>query len=61
MAQPRPFRLTGSQIFILVMGAIVVLIGISTALGGLSGYQQLKQAGVEAQQATEPQDRSSAP
>ncbi|WP_323014151.1 hypothetical protein [Devosia sp.] len=53
MEDPSPFRLNRSRIFILVMGVIVVLIGISTAMGGLSGYQQLKQANAEAHQAAE--------
>lgn len=42
--KPSPFKLNRSRVFLLILGAIVLLIGISTALGGLSSYQQLKDA-----------------
>ena len=43
-----PFTLTRSRIVLLVLGAVLVLIAISTAMGGLSSYQQLKEASAAA-------------
>lgn len=39
-----PFALTQSRVILLVLGALLVLIAISTAMGGLSSYQQLSDA-----------------
>ena len=50
-----PFRLNRSRIFLLIMGIIVVLIGLSTAMGGLTGYQQLKEADADARQGEAPE------
>ena len=44
-----PFALTKGRIVLLVLGAILVLIAISTAMGGLGSYQQLKDASIAAQ------------
>tara|TARA_R110002124_G_scaffold114535_19_gene269384 strand:- start:12802 stop:12984 length:183 start_codon:yes stop_codon:yes gene_type:complete len=44
-----PFALTKGRIVLLVLGAVLVLIAISTAMGGMSSYQQLKEASVAAQ------------
>ena len=44
-----PFALTKARIVLLALGAVLVLIAISTAMGGLSSYQQLKEASVAAQ------------
>lgn len=46
-----PFTLTRSRVVLLVLGALLVLIGISTAMGGLSSYQQLKEASAAAKAA----------
>ena len=50
MDEPKlsPFALTRSRIVLLVLGAILVLIAISTAMGGLSSYQELKEASAAA-------------
>lgn len=52
--KPSPFKLNSSRIFLLIMGALVLLIGLSTAMGGLSSYQQLKDADAAAKAAAEP-------
>ncbi|WP_224703419.1 hypothetical protein [Devosia aquimaris] len=46
MEEPKlsPFALTRSRVVLLVLGAVLVLIVISTSMGGLSSYQQLKEA-----------------
>jgi len=51
MDEPKlsPFALTPARIVLLVLGAILVLIAISTAMGGLSSYQELKEASTAAQ------------
>ncbi len=41
-----PFKLTPQRIMLLVFGILLVLIGLSTALGGLASYQELKDAAV---------------
>ena len=54
MDEPKlsPSALTPSRIVLLVLGALLVLIAISTAMGGLSSYQELKQASTDAKGAT---------
>ena len=51
MDEPKlsPFALTPARIILLVLGVILVLIAISTAMGGLSSYQELKEASTAAQ------------
>lgn len=51
MEEPKlsPFKLTQSRIILLVFGVLVLLIGISTAMGGLNSYQELKGASSAAQ------------
>ncbi|HWV19766.1 MAG TPA: hypothetical protein VN036_01935 [Devosia sp.] len=39
-----PFKLNRTRIFLLAMGALVVLIGISMMMGGLGQYQALREA-----------------
>ncbi|WP_156461168.1 hypothetical protein [Devosia sp. Root436] len=53
MDEPKlsPFALTPSRIVLLILGALLVLIAISTAMGGLSSYQELKEASTAATQA----------
>ena len=50
MDEPKlsPFALTKPRIVLLVLGAVLVLIAISTAMGGLGSYQQLKEASAAA-------------
>jgi hypothetical protein len=57
--KPSPFALNRGRVVLLVLGAILVLIAISTWLGGLDAYQQLREANdaakaTEVEQATEP-------
>lgn len=40
----RPFQLNGSRIVLLVLGVVLLAIIASTLLGGLSNYQQLREA-----------------
>ena len=53
MEEPKlsPFAPTKGRIVLLVLGAILVLIAISTAMGGLSSYQELKEANTAAKEA----------
>jgi flagellar basal body-associated protein FliL len=46
-----PFKLNRGRIVLLVLGAVLVLIAISTAMGGMSSYQALKQANTAAKSA----------
>jgi flagellar basal body-associated protein FliL len=46
-----PFTLTRSRIVLLILGAVLVLIAISTAMGGLGSYQALKDASNAAKEA----------
>jgi hypothetical protein len=39
-----PFKLTSGRIVLLVMGLLLVLIIASQLMGGLSNYQQLREA-----------------
>ena len=50
MDQPKqsPFALNRGRILILVLGAIIVVIAISTSLGGINAYQSLREANAEA-------------
>lgn len=43
-----PFTLTRSRIVLLVLGALLVLIAISTAMGGINSYQLLREASAAA-------------
>lgn len=51
MTEPKisPFKLTQGRIILLIFGILALLIGISTAMGGLSSYQQLREASMDAQ------------
>ena len=49
--KPSPFALNRGRIMLLVLGAILVLIAISTWLGGINAYQQLREANAAATQA----------
>jgi hypothetical protein len=46
-----PFTLTRSRIVLLILGAVLVLIANSTAMGGLGSYQALKDASNAAKEA----------
>jgi len=46
--KPSPFALNRGRIVILVLGALIVVIAISTSLGGINAYQQLREANAEA-------------
>ena len=47
-----PFTLTRSRIVLLVLGALLVVIAISTSMGGVNAYQQLREANAAATSAT---------
>lgn len=43
-----PFKLNRGRILILALGALVLVIAISTSLGGINAYQALREANAEA-------------
>ncbi len=43
-----PFALNRGRVLILILGAVVVVIAISTWFGGLDAYQALREANAEA-------------
>lgn len=43
-----PFALTQGRIVLLILGALLVVIAISTSLGGINAYQQLREANTAA-------------
>jgi len=45
-----PFKLNRTRLFLLAMGAVLVLITISMMMGGLGSYQALKDAANAAKQ-----------
>ena len=50
MDEPKqsPFALNRGRVLILVLGALIVVIAISTSLGGINAYQALREANAEA-------------
>jgi hypothetical protein len=50
MDEPKqsPFALNRGRVLLLVLGALLVVIAISTWLGGINAYQQLREANAEA-------------
>ncbi len=50
--KPSPFKLNPTRIFILAMGALVLLITISMMMGGLGQYQALREAATAAKEPT---------
>ena len=46
-----PFALTPARIMLLALGALLVIIAISTSLGGINAYQQLREANAAATEA----------
>lgn len=47
-----PFKLNRTRIFLLAMGAVVVLIAVSMMMGGLGQYQALREAANAAKEPT---------
>ncbi|MGV3575405.1 MAG: hypothetical protein ACO1O4_09770 [Devosia sp.] len=47
-----PFKLNPTRIFILAMGAVLLLITISMMMGGLGQYQALREAADAAKEPT---------
>ena len=43
-----PFTLTRSRVVLLVLGALLIVIAISTSMGGINAYQQLREANAAA-------------
>ena len=43
-----PFALNRGRIVLLILGALLVVIAISTSLGGINAYQQLREANAAA-------------
>ena len=50
--KPSPFKLNPTRIFILGMGALILLITISMMMGGLGQYQALREAADAAKEPT---------
>lgn len=50
MDEPKqsPFALNRGRVLILVLGVLIVIIAISTSLGGINAYQSLREANAEA-------------
>ena len=46
--KPSPFALNRGRIMLLILGALLVVIAISTSLGGINAYQQLREANAAA-------------
>jgi hypothetical protein len=46
--KPSPFALNRGRIVLLILGALLVVIAISTSLGGINAYQQLREANAAA-------------
>mgnify|MGYP001017978666 FL=1 len=46
-----PWRLNPARIVILILGALVLIYVVSSAMGGLGNYELLKQAATEAKPA----------
>lgn len=59
-APDSPWRLNQSRIVLLVLGAVLVLILISSLMGGMTDYQQLKE-GAQQQKAQQAAPTSPAP
>ncbi|HEY8578160.1 MAG TPA: hypothetical protein VIL88_17675 [Devosia sp.] len=43
-----PFKLNRGRVLILALGVLVIIIALSTALGGINAYQALREANAEA-------------
>ena len=50
MDEPKqsPFALNPGRVLILALGVLIVIIAISTSLGGINAYQALREANAEA-------------
>jgi hypothetical protein len=50
MDEPKlsPFALNPGRIVLLILGALLVVIAISTSMGGINAYQQLREANAAA-------------
>ena len=46
--KPSPFALNRGRIVLLILGALLLVIAISTSLGGINAYQQLREANAAA-------------
>ena len=46
--KPSPFALNRGRVLILVLGLVAAVIAISTSMGGINAYQQLREANAEA-------------
>lgn len=57
MDEPKlsPFALTKGRVLILSLGVLIVIIAISTSLGGINAYQALREANSEATSAAKDQ------
>lgn len=54
--KPSPFALNPGRVLILVLGVLIVIIAISTSLGGINAYQSLREANAEATTGAAPAD-----
>lgn len=50
MDEPKqsPFALNPGRVLILALGVLIIIIAISTSLGGINAYQSLREANAEA-------------
>ena len=50
MEEPKqsPFAMNPARVLILVLGVMIIIIAISTSLGGINAYQSLREANAEA-------------
>ncbi|UJW87211.1 hypothetical protein [Devosia sp. SL43] len=57
MEEPKqsPFALNKGRVLILALGALIVVIALSTWFGGINAYQSLREANAEATTATQEQ------
>ena len=57
MDEPKqsPFALNKGRVLILSLGVLIVIIAISTSLGGINAYQALREANSEATSAAKDQ------
>ena len=50
--KPSPFKLNRGRVLILALGALILVIALSTWFGGINAYQQLREANAAATSAT---------
>ncbi|SFD11922.1 hypothetical protein [Devosia psychrophila] len=58
MEEPKqsPFAMNPARVLILVLGVMIIIIAISTSMGGINAYQALREANAEATTGAAPAD-----